>query len=117
MDQSPTGIDEGIIFKQKEAAPKGRFECPLWSKGDMSPQNVMSALPPKADMCVARAYVCFGPIVDLCTATNCKRYSVTSSARTGGQRLGDALEFYQHSVTRRLDDATLTFGERRVDQL
>jgi hypothetical protein len=24
--------------------------------------GVMSALPPKADMCVALAYVCFGPI-------------------------------------------------------
>jgi hypothetical protein len=27
-------------------------------------QTVMSALPPKADMCGARAYVCFGPIAD-----------------------------------------------------
>jgi hypothetical protein len=29
------------------------------------PQNVMSALPPKADMCGALAYVCFGPIADI----------------------------------------------------
>jgi hypothetical protein len=29
-------------------------------KADM-PQMVMSALPPKADMCGALAYVCFGP--------------------------------------------------------
>jgi hypothetical protein len=29
------------------------------------PQNVMSALPPKADMCSALADVCFGPIVDI----------------------------------------------------
>src|SRR5262250_1587589 len=29
------------------------------------PQTVMSALPPKADMCGARAYVCFGPIADI----------------------------------------------------
>jgi hypothetical protein len=27
--------------------------------------KVMSALPPKADMCVALAYVCFGPIADI----------------------------------------------------
>ena len=29
------------------------------------PQNVMSALPPKADMCGALAHVCFGPIADI----------------------------------------------------
>ena len=28
------------------------------------PHKVMSALPPKADMCGALAYVCFGPIAD-----------------------------------------------------
>jgi hypothetical protein len=28
----------------------------------------MSALAPKADMCSALAYVCFGPIADMCTA-------------------------------------------------
>jgi hypothetical protein len=27
--------------------------------------KVISALPPKADMCVALAYVCFGPIADI----------------------------------------------------
>ena len=27
--------------------------------------RVMSALPPKADMCSALAYVCFGPIADI----------------------------------------------------
>jgi hypothetical protein len=26
---------------------------------------VMSALPPKADMCAALAHVCFGPIADI----------------------------------------------------
>jgi hypothetical protein len=30
----------------------------------------MSALPPKADMCGALAYVCFGPIADIATITN-----------------------------------------------
>jgi len=29
------------------------------------PQEVMSALPPIADMCSALAYVCFGPIADI----------------------------------------------------
>jgi len=29
------------------------------------PQKVMSALPRKADMCSALAYVCFGPIADI----------------------------------------------------
>src|SRR5262245_21758239 len=28
-------------------------------------QMVMSALPPRADMCSARAYVCFGPKADI----------------------------------------------------
>jgi hypothetical protein len=32
MDQSPTGIDEGIIFKQKEAAPKGRLSVHFGQK-------------------------------------------------------------------------------------
>jgi hypothetical protein len=29
------------------------------------PQRTMSALPPKADMCSALAYVCFGPKADM----------------------------------------------------
>src|SRR5262245_54096509 len=35
----------------------------------------MSALPPKADMCIAQPHVCFGPIADMAS------YSRTSSAR------------------------------------
>ena len=31
------------------------------------PHKVMSALPPKADMCSALARVCFGPIADSCS--------------------------------------------------
>ena len=34
------------------------------AKADM-PQMVMSALPPKADMCGAFIHVCFGPIADI----------------------------------------------------
>src|SRR5262249_27407765 len=37
---------------------------------------LMSALPPKADMCSAQAHVCFGPKADV------DSYSITSSART-----------------------------------
>jgi len=41
--------------------------CPLCSNSDREngfPQQAMSALPPKADMCGATAYVCFGPIAE-----------------------------------------------------
>jgi hypothetical protein len=34
------------------------------------PQTVMSALPPKADMCTARGHVCFGPTADMPLLTN-----------------------------------------------
>jgi hypothetical protein len=34
-------------------------------KPTCAPQKVMSALPSKADTCVALAYVCFGPIADI----------------------------------------------------
>jgi hypothetical protein len=39
-------------------------------KATCAPQKVMSALPPKADMCVALAYVRFGPKADSCAAAN-----------------------------------------------
>jgi hypothetical protein len=45
------------------------------------PPVAMSALPPKADMCSALAYVCFGPKADSCEAAKKFRYSITSSAR------------------------------------
>jgi hypothetical protein len=34
------------------------------AKADM-PQTVMSALPPKAELCGALGHVCFGPIADI----------------------------------------------------
>jgi hypothetical protein len=37
----------------------------LGQKQTFAPQKVMSALPSKADMCAAPAYVCFGPIADI----------------------------------------------------
>jgi hypothetical protein len=38
------------------------------AKADM-PRMVMSALPPKADMCSAFIYVCFGPKADIAPIT------------------------------------------------
>src|SRR5262245_50381781 len=40
-----------------------------------NPQTVMSALPPKADMCGATGHVCLGPIADISS------YSISSLAR------------------------------------
>jgi hypothetical protein len=37
----------------------------LGQKRTYAAQQVMSALPPKADMCSAQAHVCFGPIADI----------------------------------------------------
>jgi hypothetical protein len=37
----------------------------LGQKQTFALRNAMSALPPKADMCSALAYVCFGPIADI----------------------------------------------------
>src|SRR5262245_11664270 len=45
------------------------------------PQTVMSALPPKADMCGALRHVCFGPKADSCTAA--KRIVIQSPRRRG----------------------------------
>jgi hypothetical protein len=37
----------------------------LGQKRTYAAQQVMPALPPKADMCGALAHVCFGPIADI----------------------------------------------------
>ena len=37
----------------------------LGQKQTFAPQNVMSALQPKADICSATVHVCFGPIADI----------------------------------------------------
>jgi hypothetical protein len=51
--------------KQTCAVQNGMSALPpiATAKADM-PQMVMSALPPKADMCGALAHVCFGPEAD-----------------------------------------------------
>jgi len=52
--------------KQTYAVQKAMSALPpiATAKADLS-QTVMSALPPKADMCGALADVCFGPIADI----------------------------------------------------
>src|SRR5262245_33740492 len=45
----------------------------LGQKQTFAPQIVMSALPPKADMCGALAYVCFGPIADIASTRSPRR--------------------------------------------
>src|SRR4029077_3252790 len=52
------------------------------------PRKVMSALPPKADMCRAFIYVCFGPIADIC--------------RSFDQLVGDLLELHRYVEAQRL---------------
>ena len=52
--------------KQTCAARKGNVRFTLNSdRESRHPQPVMSALPPKADMCSALADVCFGPKADI----------------------------------------------------
>ena len=51
----------------------------LGHKRTYAVQYLMSALPPKADMCGALAHVCFVPIADSCSAAKV-RYSISSSA-------------------------------------
>src|SRR5262249_44649553 len=46
---------------------------PQHHKQTFTSQKVMSALPPKADMCGALAHVCFGPKADSCTAANIRQ--------------------------------------------
>src|SRR4029450_960532 len=46
-------------------APKSPSMSPLGQKRTFRSAIVMSALPPKADMCSALAYGCFGPIADI----------------------------------------------------
>jgi hypothetical protein len=57
----------------------------LDQKATCASQNVMSALPPKADMCGALAHVRFGPIAASCSAA--KRIAIRSPRRRSA---GDA---------------------------
>jgi len=66
--------------------------CPLYPNSDgksRHAQTVMSALPPKADMCSAVADVRYGPIADSCTATKPPRFSGESGLDHSPMVLGD----------------------------
>jgi hypothetical protein len=39
--------------------------CPQCDRESGLPRKVVSALPPKADVCGANRHVCFGPIADI----------------------------------------------------
>ena len=67
----------GEIFQGRDHCRQGSDGRVNWSKARMSAlgqkqtcaaQKVMSALPPKADMCSALAHVRFVPIADMCSA-------------------------------------------------
>ena len=51
-----------------ECDKKIRLMSALGQKQTCAAQKVMSALPPKADMCSALAHVCFVPIADIAPA-------------------------------------------------
>src|SRR5262249_36559018 len=70
-------VDEGIVTIGV-AVLKGLADVRFTPNSDREsghPQTVMSALPPKADMCSASGYVRFGPEADIAAT-----YSITSSA-------------------------------------
>jgi len=56
---------------------------PVGSAAGGFPQKLMSALPPKADICTAQAHVCFGPIADMCIYANERAYSGARALRSG----------------------------------
>src|SRR5215813_10306563 len=61
--------------------------------------DMMSALPPKADMCSATAHVCFGPIADIETlfdhlvGATLHRPRHGNAERLGGPEVDDQLHF------------------------
>ena len=50
---------------------------------EIDQKNAMSALPPKADMCGALAYVCFGSKADMCVAKSDVRFTPNSDRESG----------------------------------
>jgi hypothetical protein len=70
----------------------------LSQKRTCAPQKVMSALPPKADMCVALAYVCFGPKADIASfdhlvGATYERVGNGDTERLGGPEVCDQFDF------------------------
>ena len=63
----------------------------LGHKRTFAVQNDMSALPPKADICSARAHVRFVPIADIAASTTCPGFRdfTPLNRQTAGQRHHD----------------------------
>src|SRR5262249_21445185 len=59
----------------------------LGQKQTFAPQNVMSALPPKADMCGATRDVRFGPIADIAGTMRSPRQCVETAPKADIQSL------------------------------
>ena len=53
----------------------------LGQKQTCATHKLMSALPPKADMCSALAHVCFGPKADMCNANRHVRFTPNSDIK------------------------------------
>jgi hypothetical protein len=63
------------------------------------PQTVMSALPPKADVCSATAHVCFGPIADIGCLFDYLVSGLLQMRRHGeAKRLGGLEVDYEHEL-------------------
>jgi len=67
----------------------------LGQKQTFAPQKVMSALPPKADVCSAIRHVCFGPIagiaglIDYLVGAAEQRRGYGEAEHPGGLRIDD----------------------------
>jgi hypothetical protein len=57
--------------------------APNSDRESVFPQKVMSALPPKADMCGALAHVCFGPIADMRTSVYALQVGPLENSESG----------------------------------
>jgi len=60
----PSNVRFGSKADIRSAQAHVRF-TPNSDRKSVIPAKAMSALPPKADMCSALAYVCFGPKADI----------------------------------------------------
>jgi hypothetical protein len=72
--QQPQPLMSALAHSGHMQCTNARPLCPNSDRESGFPRKVMSALPPKANMCSALRHVCFGPIADTCGATNDVRY-------------------------------------------
>jgi len=71
----------------------------LGQKPTCAPQKVMSALPPKADMCSATANVCFGPKADIAPPDGYPRIYFNPTSREQQCRPRTRLRSPRHNFT------------------